>query len=134
MEVFVFPKSKSGVSVSRKRWYIRLLIFCDYIGMHPQLEAERFHSCIDLIQALDKCHKKEYYKRALGLCNNEKDALSKCLHEARLSGERRAILESREKKKAMEKKWKQLEEEEYGEDAILKKIIQRQVEKRSKPE
>lgn len=79
---------------------------------------------------MDKCHRKEYYKRALGLCNNEKEALSKCLHEARLSGERRYILESREKKKVIEQKWKKLEEEEYGEDAILKKIIQRQLEKK----
>ncbi|CDO95011.1 unnamed protein product [Kluyveromyces dobzhanskii CBS 2104] len=98
--------------------------------MHPQLEAERFHSCIDLIQALDTCHRKEYYKRALGLCNNEKEALSKCLHEARLSGERQYILASREKKKVIEEKWKKLEEEEYGEDAVLKKIIQRQLAKK----
>ncbi|SCV99751.1 LAFE_0B01706g1_1 [Lachancea fermentati] len=98
--------------------------------MHPQLEAERFHSCLDFIQALDKCHQAEYYKRALGLCNNEKEALTKCLHEARLEGERRYIKESREKQKVIHAKWKQIEEEQYGEDAILKKIIQRQVAKK----
>lgn len=87
-----------------------------------------------MIQALDKCHKKEFYKRALGLCNNEKEALSKCLHEARVSGERAYIKESRDKKKRIDEKWKKLEEEEYGEDAILKKIIQRQVAKRRQEE
>lgn len=64
------------------------------------------------------------------MCNNEKEALSQCLHEARMSGERRYIRESREKKKVTEAKWKKIEEEEYGEDAILKKIIQRQVAKK----
>lgn len=87
-------------------------------------------ACLDLIQALDKCHQAEYYKRALGLCNNEKEALSRCLHEARLAGERRYIKESREKHKKIQEKWKKMEEEEYGEDAILKKIIQRQVAKK----
>ncbi|SCU89141.1 LAMI_0D12530g1_1 [Lachancea mirantina] len=97
--------------------------------MHPQLEAERFNSCYQYIEALDKCHQAEYYKRALGLCSIEKEALTRCLHDARLSGEKVKILESREKQKKVHAKWKQLQEEEYGEEAILKKIIQRQMAK-----
>ncbi|CAR22087.1 Cmc2p [Lachancea thermotolerans CBS 6340] len=100
--------------------------------MHPQLESQRFHSCLDLIEALDKCHQAEYYKRALGLCNNEKEALSKCLHQARYEVGKAAILENRKKQKVVEAKWKQIREEEYGEDAILKRIIQEQVAKKQK--
>ncbi|SCU97845.1 LADA_0H08724g1_1 [Lachancea dasiensis] len=100
--------------------------------MHPQLESQRFHSCLDLIEALDKCHQAEYYKRALGLCNNEKEALTQCLHEARLAVGKAAILENRERQKKIDAKWKQIKEEEYGEDAILKRIIQEQVAKRHK--
>ncbi|SCU83798.1 LAFA_0D05864g1_1 [Lachancea sp. 'fantastica'] len=100
--------------------------------MHPQLEAQRFHSCLDLIEALDQCHQAEYYKRALGLCNNEKEALSKCLHEARYEVGKAAILQNREKQKKMDARWKQIKEEEYGEDAILQRIIQDQVAKRLK--
>ncbi|CEP60271.1 Cmc2p LALA0_S01e06898g [Lachancea lanzarotensis] len=100
--------------------------------MHPQLEAQRFHSCLDLIEALDQCHQAEYYKRALGLCNNEKEALSKCLHQARYEVGKAAILQNREKQKKMDARWKQIKEEEYGEDAILQRIIQEQVAKRQK--
>lgn len=82
-------------------------------------------ACYDFIQALDKCHQKEYYKRIFGLCNNEKDALTKCLHDARLAGEREFILKRKEARKDLEKKWKQIDEEEYGEDAILKTILDR---------
>ncbi|KAH3902612.1 Cmc2p SCDLUD_000192 [Saccharomycodes ludwigii] len=98
--------------------------------MHPQLESERFTSCYDLIQALDKCHQSEFYKRAFGLCNNEKEALSKCLHEARVEGTKSYIKKRREEKKIIEAKWKKVEEEEFGEDAILKKILQKQLAKR----
>ncbi|QLQ79207.1 hypothetical protein HG537_0B05540 [Torulaspora globosa] len=99
--------------------------------MHPQLEARRFNSCYELIQALDKCHQQEYYKRIFGLCNNEKEALSQCLHEARLAGEREAIKQRRQERKVMEEKWKKIDEEEYGEDVILKKIIERYQAKKS---
>ncbi|CAI4056072.1 hypothetical protein SUVZ_02G0580 [Saccharomyces uvarum] len=98
--------------------------------MHPQLEAERFHSCLDFINALDKCHQKEYYKRLFGLCNNEKDALNKCLKEASLNNKKRAVKESRGKRADLEQKWKKIEEEEYGEDAILRTILDRQYAKK----
>lgn len=74
---------------------------------------------------MDKCHQNEYYKRIFGLCNNEKDALTKCLHDARLDGQKQFIEKSRDKRKVLEEKWKKIDEEEFGEDAILKKIIER---------
>lgn len=101
--------------------------------MHPQLEAKRFNSCVDFIQALDQCHQKEYYKRLFGLCDIEKEALSRCLHEARKSGEKEQIAIMREKRKAVEGKWKQMEEEEYGEDLVLKKLLQRHSDKLKDP-
>lgn len=87
-------------------------------------------ACLDFINALDKCHQKEYYKRLFGLCNNEKDALNKCLKEASLNNKKRAVKESRGKRADLEKKWKKIEEEEYGEDAILKTILDRQYAKK----
>ncbi|AAS50989.1 ABR216Wp [Eremothecium gossypii ATCC 10895] len=98
--------------------------------MHPQLEAQRFHSCLDLVQALEKCHQADFYKQAFGLCNPEKEALTQCLHNARLEGEKYHILANREKRKEMDAKWKQMQEEEYGEDALLKILLQRQLERK----
>ena len=93
--------------------------------MHPQLEAHRFHSCQDFIEALDKCHHKEYYKRIFGICNNEKDALSRCLKQASLENKERAVVSSRVKRSKIEEKWKAMDEEEYGEDQVLKILMQR---------
>ncbi|CAG57851.2 uncharacterized protein GVI51_A04235 [Nakaseomyces glabratus] len=98
--------------------------------MHPQLEAQRFHSCLDYIEALDKCHQKEYYKRMLGLCNNEKDALTQCLKQASAETKKKAIQENKLKRDKLESKWRKIEEEEYGEDAILKMILDRELKKR----
>lgn len=97
--------------------------------MHPQLEAKRFNSCIDFIHALDQCHQREYYKRMFGLCDIEKEALSKCLHEARKNGEKEQIGIMREKRKALENKWRKMDEEEYGEDLVLKKLLERHSDK-----
>ena len=82
-------------------------------------------ACVDYIQALDKCHKNEFYKRVFGLCNNEKEALTKCLKEARRVGTMNAIDVNKIKREHIEGKWKKMSEEEYGEDAILKKIMQK---------
>ncbi|KAL6937841.1 hypothetical protein ACO0RG_004365 [Hanseniaspora osmophila] len=87
-------------------------------------------ACYDLIQALNECHQKEYYKRALGLCNVEKDALSKCLHDARLEGTKYAINKNKEKRKRLEEKWKKMQEEQYGEDMFLKKLLQKKIAER----
>lgn len=97
--------------------------------MHPQLEAQRFNSCIDFIKALDQCHQKEYYKRMFGVCDIEKEALSNCLHQARKNGEKEQIGIMREKRKDLEKKWKKMDEEEYGEDLVLKKLLQKHSDK-----
>lgn len=51
--------------------------------------------------------------------------MTKCLHDARLAGERQFIEKSREKRKSLEEKWKRIDEEEFGEDGILRKIIER---------
>ncbi|CCE61179.1 hypothetical protein TPHA_0A00940 [Tetrapisispora phaffii CBS 4417] len=93
--------------------------------MHPQLEQKKFHSCLDFIEALDKCHQKGFYKRVFGVCNNEKDALTECLKEAKRQAVVSTIQEKKEKRKKVEEKWKQLEAAEFGEDMILKKIMEK---------
>ncbi|EDO15535.1 hypothetical protein Kpol_479p23 [Vanderwaltozyma polyspora DSM 70294] len=93
--------------------------------MHPQLEAQRFYSCAEFIDALERCHEKEFYKRMFGVCNNEKEALTKCLKETKRTLTIKSIEESKAKRKVIEDKWKKSKEEEFGEDAILKKIMER---------
>lgn len=93
--------------------------------MHPQLEAERFVPCQELIDALEHCHKQNYISRAFwGLCNDPKEALSRCLHETRLAQVRQKILERRDKQKELQEKWKEAREGAYGKDEKLKKVIE----------
>ncbi|CCK68683.1 Cmc2p KNAG_0B02410 [Huiozyma naganishii CBS 8797] len=98
--------------------------------MHPQLEAERFISCKEFIDALDKCHHQEFYKRMFGVCNNEKDALSKCLKEASFQTKKAALAKSRSKRDSLEKKWRILEDEEAGDDKVVRILLQREIAKR----
>lgn len=99
--------------------------------MHPQVHSPRFISCHEYIEALEECHQTEFLKRCFGLCNNQKEALSKCLHEARIEGQKYQFYQSRQKKAAMEAKWKKSKEEEYGEDEFLKKLLEREIAKKS---
>ncbi|ANZ75559.1 BA75_01941T0 [Komagataella pastoris] len=96
--------------------------------MHPQLDSERFHPCEDLIKALQECHRNEFMKQIFGLCNEPKTLLTKCLHDTRLAQEREKILERKEKTKKFELRRKQLEEEKYGKDGYLKKVIEKELE------
>lgn len=103
------------------------IIICSWIYMHFYL------ACYDFIQALDKCHQKAYYKRILGICNNEKEALSQCLKQASLENKKKAIIESKSKRTIIEDKWKKIDEEEYGEDKVLEILMQRMREKKAAP-
>lgn len=91
-----------------------------------------FLACIDYIEALEKCHQQEYIKRCFGICNNQKEMLSKCLHEARLETQKHLILKTREKQKVFKEKWQKNAEEEYGEDQFLKKLLEREQAKKGK--
>lgn len=98
--------------------------------MHPQLDRNRFDPCEKLMDALEECHRQEFLKKALGMCNFEKDELSKCLHYTRVNDANERIRISRERQKITEKKRKEREEELYGKNGYLKKVIDKEVEKR----
>jgi COX assembly protein 2 len=75
---------------------------------------------------LEQCHQRPFVQRALGVCNNEKEALSKCLHEARMASQNHQIIKNQEKNKEMKQTWKKLKEDEFGEDEFLLKLLQRE--------
>ncbi|ABN67942.1 predicted protein [Scheffersomyces stipitis CBS 6054] len=100
--------------------------------MHPQLDKNRFDPCEKLMDALEECHRQEFLKQCLGMCNFEKDELSKCLHYTRVEDAKTRIRESRERNKKFEMKRKQNEEEIYGKNGYLKKMIQKEAEAKLK--
>ncbi|CAD1812918.1 Cytochrome c oxidase biogenesis protein Cmc1 like family protein [Candida parapsilosis] len=98
--------------------------------MHPQLDKNRFDTCEKLMDALEECHRQEFLKQCLGLCNFEKEQLSQCLHYTRVNDAKDRIRKSREKQAQMKLKQKQREEEEYGKNGYLKKVIELEMQKK----
>ncbi|KAH3668950.1 hypothetical protein OGAPHI_002705 [Ogataea philodendri] len=85
--------------------------------MHPVLDRQYFMS------------RSGFVEKAFGKCNVAKQELTNCLHESRLAKERDQILMKRKKTKEFELKRKKLEEEEYGKNAYLKKVVELEYEK-----
>lgn len=98
--------------------------------MHPQLDRNRFQQCEELMDALEACHRQEFLKQALGMCNFEKNELTKCLHHTRVEDSKDKIRESRMKQKKFEQMRKKNEEEIYGKNSYLKKMIEKEAEKK----
>lgn len=92
--------------------------------MHPQLDKNRFNTCDKLMDALEECHRQEFLKQCLGMCNFEKEQLIQCLDYQRVEDSKLRILETREKRKNWELKKKQAEEEAYGKNGYLKKVLE----------
>ncbi|CAN6639516.1 COX assembly mitochondrial protein 2 [Trichomonascus vanleenenianus] len=93
--------------------------------MHPQLNEEKRRRCGALIAALEECHQESYMKRMFGICNNVKEELNECLSTQRLKLSREKTILAREKRKTIEARWKQMEEEEYGPGGKLKEVVGR---------
>lgn len=62
--------------------------------------------------------------KIMGMCNFEKDELNKCLHYTRIEDSKERIRVSRERAKVLEKIRKQREEEEYGKNGYLRKVVE----------
>lgn len=91
--------------------------------MHPQLDKNRFDTCEKLMEALEKCHNQAFLKQVMGMCNFEKDELNKCLHVTRVEDSKARIRITRDKQKDFFKKLKEQEEEVYGKNGYLKKVL-----------
>ena len=92
--------------------------------MHPQLDKNRFNTCEKLMDALEQCHRQEFLKQCLGVCNFEKEQLVQCLHYQRVEDSKIKILQNRLRQKAWEDHKKQIEEETYGKNGYLKKVLE----------
>ncbi|CAK9442371.1 uncharacterized protein LODBEIA_P61140 [Lodderomyces beijingensis] len=99
--------------------------------MHPQLDKNRFDTCDKLMDALEECHRQEFLKQCLGLCNFEKDQLTKCLHFTRVNDSKERIKRNRDKQAKWEAAKKLREEEEYGKNGYLKKVIELEMQKKN---
>lgn len=84
------------------------------------------------MDALEECHRKEFLSQALGMCNFEKDELTKCLHTTRVEDAKARIRIRLEKQKAAEELRKKIEEDAYGKNGYLRKVIEIEAKKRER--
>lgn len=82
------------------------------------------------MDALEECHRQEFLKQAMGMCNFEKNELAKCLHHTRVNDANERIRQSRERQKKLDLKKQQREEELYGKNGYLKQVIEKEAEKK----
>lgn len=101
-------------------------------NMHPQLDKNRFDPCTQLMDALEECHRQEFLKKALGMCNFEKNELSKCLHHTRVEDANERIRQSRERQKKLKLAKEKRDEELYGKNNYLKQVIDKDIKTSSK--
>ncbi|CCU76134.1 hypothetical protein BGHDH14_bgh01721 [Blumeria hordei DH14] len=52
--------------------------------MHPHLHTKHNGACEEVMNALDECHARGFLWKAVGMCNDAKTAVNKCLREQRL--------------------------------------------------
>ncbi|BGP34569.1 hypothetical protein JCM10296v2_006391 [Rhodotorula toruloides] len=79
--------------------------------MHPPLADHQQGSCTEVMQALKQCHDANPWMKFAGACNSQKHALNMCLREERLERTRKNQEAAKEKRKAVEQRWKELEDE-----------------------
>jgi COX assembly mitochondrial protein 2 len=98
--------------------------------MHPHLEGERFVSCYELIQALNECHQRSFLEQAIGVCNTEKEYLSRCLHDARIADVKSRSKKSKEISMKRQEIVNKMKEEEFGEGKYLKTLLFEKIKER----
>lgn len=88
--------------------------------MHPQITERRRIRCGQLIKELELCHQKGFLATSMGACESIADQVNMCLRSERLERQNDHFKVSAEKRKKIEKRWKEMEEEQYGPGGSLK--------------
>ena len=52
--------------------------------MHPHLHTNDNKACEEVMDILDECHARGFLWKSLGMCNDAKTAVNKCLRAQRL--------------------------------------------------
>ncbi|GAA6038324.1 hypothetical protein JCM8097_003944 [Rhodosporidiobolus ruineniae] len=79
--------------------------------MHPPLADHQQAQCQAVIDALKACHDAHPWAKFGGVCNSQKHALNQCLRGERMERTEKNRDAAREKRKAVEAKWKAIEQE-----------------------
>jgi len=77
--------------------------------MHPHLHTKDNRGCEEVMQALDECHARGFLWKAVGMCNQAKRDVTKCLRAERIERTRQNREAAREKRQQVVAAWKEIE-------------------------
>ncbi|KAI0996951.1 hypothetical protein K3495_g11235 [Podosphaera aphanis] len=77
--------------------------------MHPHLHTRDNSACEEVMNALDECHARGFLWKAVGMCNDAKTAVNKCLREQRLQRTKANREAAKEKNKKIREHWAEID-------------------------
>ncbi|KAK5001439.1 hypothetical protein LTR28_012645 [Elasticomyces elasticus] len=79
--------------------------------MHPHLHTkDNTVQCSEIMSALEECHARGFLWKSLGMCNEAKTAVNKCLRGARLERTAANREKAKEKRARIERVWREIDE------------------------
>ncbi|KAJ2898812.1 hypothetical protein MKZ38_003632 [Zalerion maritima] len=78
--------------------------------MHPHLHTKDNVGCTEVMIALEECHAQGFLWKSMGMCNEAKDAVSKCLKEERAKRQTNNRTDTDSKKTRLREIWREIDE------------------------
>ncbi|KUJ22273.1 UPF0287-domain-containing protein [Mollisia scopiformis] len=77
--------------------------------MHPHLHTKDNSACEAVMTALDECHARGFLWKAVGMCNDAKTQVNKCLRAQRLERTKQNREKAKAKNEQIRSKWAEID-------------------------
>ncbi|KAH8676620.1 cytochrome c oxidase biogenesis protein Cmc1-like protein [Tricladium varicosporioides] len=77
--------------------------------MHPHLHTKDNRACEEVMTILDECHARGFLWKSMGMCNNAKTAVNKCLRAQRLERTAANREAAKAKREEIRQKWAEID-------------------------
>ncbi|KAK2626744.1 hypothetical protein QTJ16_003919 [Diplocarpon rosae] len=77
--------------------------------MHPHLHTKDNTACEEVMTALDECHARGFLWASMGMCNDAKTKVNKCLRAQRLERTKANREKTKAKNQEIRAKWAEID-------------------------
>ncbi|KAH8814997.1 cytochrome c oxidase biogenesis protein Cmc1-like protein [Xylogone sp. PMI_703] len=77
--------------------------------MHPHLHTKENMACAEVIALLDECHARGFLWKSMGMCNDAKTEVNKCLKAQRFEKTKANRSTARSKRDEIRAKWDEID-------------------------
>ncbi|KAI9736893.1 MAG: hypothetical protein M1818_005944 [Claussenomyces sp. TS43310] len=78
--------------------------------MHPHLHTKDNKACEEVMTILDECHARGFLWKAVGMCNNAKTNVNRCLRAQRLERTKANREAAKVKREQIKSVWAEIDE------------------------